>query len=59
MEYTKEYLQEKIKLLDVLIEKCINGVKLGQTDVDTAIKDVNLFVERKLYFVEKLKKLDI
>lgn len=59
MEYSKDYLKDKIKDLDILIEKCINGVKLGKIDVETAIDDVNCFVERKMYYVEKLKKLDI
>lgn len=59
MEYSKDYLKDKIKDIDILIEKCINKVKLGEIDVDEAIDDVNCFVERKLYYVEKLKKLDI
>lgn len=59
MKYTKEYLIDKIKDIDKLIEMSITFVKLGKISVDDAINDVNLFVERKMYFVEKLKKLDV
>lgn len=59
MEYNKDFLTNKIKDLDVLIEKCIIDVKLGKIDVETALQDVNCFVELKMFYVEKLKKLDI
>lgn len=58
MEYTREYLESKIKSCNKNIEWCQNATKIDPKSTDYWFYMAKHYVEKKQYYVEKLKELD-